>query len=441
MIAEVLIFVPSVAYFRKNYLLDRLERAEIASFSVLVAPNGMLNEDVKQDLLRNAGVENIILFRSDRRELVLSNNISNVVDETYDLRETNALSLIMDVLRVMVTQNDRFIRLLGNLSDGTVIEVTMKEALLRAAIYDYGTRILVLSLLLSIMTAFGMIFAIRAFIIRPMQHIMVSMRQFQSAPQDCNQIIEPSATIREFYETERTLADMQQQLNQALRERKNMVALGEAVSKINHDLRNMLTTAQLLADRVERSEDPSVQRVAPKLVNSLSRAINLAETTLTFGRTEEPAPELTKFSIRKLIDEVIEAERLSTQKDPITFDIKCPKRLHIWADRDQIFRVISNITRNARQVLQTRPQGGTISLIVKDKPSTWAIIIKDNGSGMPEKARTNMFMPFKGSARAGGFGLGLAIAAELVAAHDGTLILLYSSDQGTAFEISLPKEY
>jgi len=202
----------------------------------------------------------------------------------------------------------------------------------------------------------------------------------------------------------------------------------------------MLTTTQLLADRMEHSDDPRVKRVAPKLVNALSRAVNLAERTLSFGRAEEPAPELAKFPVYPLIEDVVEAETLAVENNEISFQIKCNKRLRIWADRDQIFRVVSNLVRNARQVLQHRKRAGEIEIEVAERASVWAIVIRDNGPGMPEKARSNIFMPFKGSARAGGSGLGLPIAAELVAAHDGSLILLYSGDQGTAFEITLPKE-
>ena len=84
----------------------------------------------------------------------------------------------------------------------------------------------------------------------------------------------------------------------ALTARARLASLGEAVAKISHDLRNMLSVATLVADRLETSEDPTVKRIAPKLLNSLNRAINLTEATLAFGRAEEPAPKLDRIGLR-----------------------------------------------------------------------------------------------------------------------------------------------
>ncbi|MEM7241968.1 MAG: HAMP domain-containing sensor histidine kinase [Pseudomonadota bacterium] len=442
MLAEVLILVPSMANFRKEYLRERLERSQIAALAVLASPDRYLREDLRDELLENAEVLNIVLNRNEERELIISAPMPAATDMSIQLENYSTFQAALDSFMSLFSKDEHILHIKGSpvKMGGNEIEITLKDTGLTASMREYARNILLISLAISLMVGVMLFFAIRALIGQPIARLVRHIQRFQSAPEDARQIIEPRATITEFYNTEVALAEMETQLSSALGERKRMVALGEAISKISHDLRNMLTTAQLLADRVEMSEDPRIQRVAPKLVSALSKAVNLCERTLSFGKAEEPAPELAKFNLHQMVEEIALAEELAIGDKPVTIEIDVPKRMSIWADREQIFRVVSNIVRNARQVLCARAEPGEIKIKAEIRPSNWAIVVSDNGPGMPAKARTNIFMPFKGSARAGGSGLGLAIASELVAGHDGSLILLYSGEQGTAFEITLPKE-
>jgi signal transduction histidine kinase len=441
MLAEVMIFVPSVARFREDYLRERLERSQIASLTLLASPDDMVSDDLRKELLANADVLNIVLRRDAVRELVLSAPMPHPVDLAIDLRATTPWSLIQGAFDTMVNGSDRVILVTGEpvKGGGVLIEATMAEKPLKQAMLAYGNRIFWLSLGLSLAIASMFFFAIRILIGRPINRVVRQIQRFQSAPEDARQIVVPSSKVTEFYKTETALADMETQLNMSLLERKRLVALGGAVSKISHDLRNILTTTQLLADSMEMSKDPRVQRIAPKLVNSLSRAVNLCERTLSFGKAEEAEPILADVSGLKLIEDVIEAERLAIGDANVKMAVKCPKSLVIWADEEQLFRVISNLARNARQVLMARPDGGDIIIEAREEDGKSYITVSDTGPGLPAKARENMFKPFEGSVRAGGTGLGLAISAELIANHDGVLEMVDSSEDGTTFQITLPR--
>jgi signal transduction histidine kinase len=85
---------------------------------------------------------------------------------------------------------------------------------------------------------------------------------------------------------------MQTQLTGALRQRERLAQLGSAVAKISHDLRNILASAQLFADRLEESRTRMCAGWGPRSWPRLSRAISLCEATLAFGRVEEPPPRL-----------------------------------------------------------------------------------------------------------------------------------------------------
>ena len=440
MLAEVMIFVPSVARFREDYLRERLERSQIASLTLLAAPDDMVASELRQELLANADVFNIVLRRDEMRELVLASPMPHAVDLVVDLRETTAWSLTHGAFDTLMNGGDRVILVMGEpvKGGGVLIEATMAEGPLKAAMIDYGKRIFFLSFGLSLAIAGMLFFAIRRLIGSPINRVVRQIQNFQSAPEDSRQIIEPKAGVTEFYKAEVALAEMETELNASLLERKRLVALGGAVSKISHDLRNILTTTQLLADSMEMSKDPRVQRIAPKLVNSLSRAVNLCERTLSFGKAEEADPIHASFAAHQLIDDVVEAERLAIGEANVKIAMKVPPNMMLWADQEQLFRVISNLTRNARQVLVAGKKGGDIIISASEGDGNSVITIQDTGPGLPPKARENMFKPFEGSARAGGTGLGLAISAELIANHNGTLEMTDSTDQGTTFQITLP---
>jgi signal transduction histidine kinase len=225
----------------------------------------------------------------------------------------------------------------------------------------------------------------------------------------------------------------------ALRQKERLAQLGSAVAKISHDLRNILTTAQLFADRIERSADPAVARIAPKLVSSITRAVSLCESTLAFGKAEEPPPRLSRFALKPLVEEVIEAEALG-EREGITCLVDVPAGLNLRADTEQLYRVLANLMRNAMQALEATGKEGVIEVSGGETDSEWWIKVGDTGPGLPPRARDHLFTAFQGGTRKGGSGLGLAIAFELVRGHGGRLDLLRSDDAGTEFIIHLPKK-
>lgn len=440
MLAEVLIFVPSVARFREDYLLARLERAQIASLALLA--DDMLSVELERELLTNAGVYNVALRRDRVRELVLSSPVPTPVVATYDLRDAGAARLIVDALTRLAKPEDAVIRVIGHpLRDaGEQIEVTMSTAGLRTAMIDYGLRILILSAAISIFTAGLLFFAVRTLLVKPIRGVVGHMQAYAAAPEDARRVIQPSAPVRELREAEEALQSLQTQLTQALRQKERLAQLGGAVARISHDLRNILTSAQLFTDRLEASEDPTVRRLAPKLVNSITRAISLCESTLAFGRAQEPAPVLTHFNLAGLVHEVLDAERLAIGDAEISLSEDVPAGLMLRGDPEQLHRALANLVRNARQALVGSGQGGEIGLSARDEDNDWVITVADTGPGLPKKAREHLFQPFQGGARKGGSGLGLAIVAELVRGHGGTVRLERSDETGSVFEIRLPKD-
>ncbi|SEQ01941.1 sensor histidine kinase [Thalassovita taeanensis] len=439
MLAEVLIFVPSIARFREDYLLSRLERAQIASLALLA--DDMISPDLEEELLRNAEVFNVVLRRDEARQLILSSPMPRPIDATFDLRDAPAFALIRDAMSELFNPEPRVIRVIGNpvREAGLLIEITMETQPLRMAMIDYGLRILLLSAVISSFTAVLLFMAVRAFLVKPIKGVVRHMQSYAANPEDARRIIMPTASVRELREAEEALASLQTQMTGALKQKERLAQLGGAVAKVSHDLRNMLTSAQLFTDRIEMSEDPSVKRLAPKLVNSITRAVHLCESTLAFGKAEEPAPRLSRVFLADVVSDVIDSERLSVGEHDISFAEDIPSTLIVRADSEQLYRVIFNLVRNARQAIMQSGEPGEISVSATEDETQWIIRVSDTGPGLPTKARAHLFTPFQGGATKGGSGLGLTISQELVRGHGGTLTLEQTGPDGTVFAICLPR--
>lgn len=445
MLGEVLIFLPSIANFRIQWLKGRIAQAEIAVLAAAAAPGRIVADDLRGEILKGAGVIAVSLDRGEPRQLTLKSDSGPAAAASYDLREARWLPAIADAFAVMLRGGERTIAVTDtppSLSGG-MIEVTLYESHLRAAMLRFGVNILLLSIILSGIVA-GLVFgALHAVLLRPIKRLTRNMVSFRENPEDRSRLIAPSARDDEIGMAERELHGLQSELSAMLQQKTRLAALGLAVSKVSHDLRNMLSSAQLISDRLAMSEDPTVKRFAPKLIASLDRAISFLSQTLRFGRADEPPPAREIFRLKDLADEVIDTEILQASDRIVLFN-QVPVDLEVDADRDQMMRVLTNLLRNAIQALDTRTPAdggvpdGRVTIKARRDGSVAVIDIADNGPGIPAQVRPRLFEAFQSAAKPGGAGLGLAIAAELIRAHGGVILLRDSGSAGTVFEIRVP---
>jgi signal transduction histidine kinase len=447
MLIEVAIFVPSVARYRIDYLDEHVRRAEIAALTVLAAEDRMVSPELEAELIDKTGVFNIAVRRDGIRELVLSSREIPPVVASFDLRDPPITSQITDALaRLFGTADPGVIHIRAHAPAdmGKELEITLDSRPLRAEMIDYGLRILRLSLIISLITAVMVFFSMRRFVVRPITKVIRNVKDFSENPEDPARVITPRSQVGEIAEAEHALADMQRDVLAALRARARLAALGEAVAKISHDLRNILATTQLMADRLEMSQDPVVARTSPKLIASLDRAIRLCQSTLTYGKAEEAPPELRVVALSELAEEVCEGLGLGLGPgaahgdSAVTCRIEISHDIHVRADPEQLYRVLSNLTTNAVRAIHQSGQPGEIALGAEAEDGNTGITVSDTGPGIPAKALENLFKPFRGSTSREGTGLGLAIARELVEANGGTLALVSSTTAGTRFRITLP---
>jgi signal transduction histidine kinase len=441
MVAEICIYVPSIANFRLNWLNDRLAAARTAALVLDAAPKGMVPDELARQILDSIGAKAVAMKKGNQRRLLaIANQVPPVSDE-YDLRDTGAWESIVDAFDILFDMSSMTIRVVGNSpSGGGFIEIVLDEPPLRDAMLRFSINILLLSLLISAITAALVYVSLLYFFVRPMRHITANMVAFRADPENPARIIRASDRGDELGTAARELAGMQTDIASMLAQKSRLAALGLAVSKINHDLRNLLSSAQLFSDQLATLPDERVQRFAPKLMRALERAIAYCQTTLSYGRAQEAAPDRRVVALEPLLNEVRETLGLS-EASPIRWVVSVARGLTVDADPDQLFRILVNLTRNAVEALAGREKGDPgsdqIRLTGKREGSVTVIEISDTGPGLSSKARAHLFEAFQSSTRSGGTGLGLAIAAELVRAHGGEIRLIEGTI-GATFCIAIP---
>ncbi|WP_390624908.1 ATP-binding protein [Pseudorhizobium xiangyangii] len=443
MLAEILIFGPSVAGMRMNWLRDRLDTAAAAGIVIDGLQPSELPRNVQDDTLLATGTKVIALRKDGTSRLLAASDVPPQIDDQYDLTDVSLPVSIRDAMNTLLFGGGRVMRVFGPIGEtDMIIELVMTDDALRKDMLRYSRMMFALSLVISLITAVMIFVAINRMMIRPIRHLTRNMQLFSEQPQDPERVFGGDGAKGELAVAGRHLASMQVELQRTLKQQKNLADLGLAVSKINHDMRNILASAQLMSDRLVDVEDPMVRSFAPKLLRTIDRAVGYTNEVLSYGQASEATPKRRRVRFSDLCQEVRDMLALD-QGNGIEFLEQVAPELEVDADGEQLFRIIHNICRNAVQALATfhAQDPATvrrITITAQRVGSVVGIIIDDTGPGMPRKARENLFAAFRGAARSGGTGLGLAIARELVLAHGGTIALVEKPGPGTQFRIEIP---
>ena len=442
-IAEIVVFIPSVAKFRYDWLQERIERAYLISVSFEVAQEQPIERETIRNLFSTAGILGVRTDLGDRSALILSPDRATDPDLkriSVDLHDPHPLVLMRDAFYNMYSPNKLFMMVQGSpaAAPDITLDIMLEKQPLRDALWRYAIGILGLSLIICAIVAGAVYATLLLIFVRPMVKLTATMQRFQHDPEDERALMIPSSRRDEIGQAERVLAEMQAELRTALRQKTRLATLGIGVSKINHDLKNVLASAMLMSERLDSSSDPTVKRLSPRLVAALDKAVTMCQATLDFGRADvEKREDVHLFD---LVEEVTDALKLFTGGErPVRFINEVSPDCVIWIDRTQFFRALANLARNAAEALVAREDGPRdIIFRTQERAGMVIIDVADTGPGVADEARENLFLPFRGSVRQGGSGLGLAIAAEVVRAHDGVISLAETGPGGSVFRISLP---
>jgi signal transduction histidine kinase len=368
------------------------------------------------------------------------------VSEHIDLTLMQPFATIRSALAMLVSAENSTYRVFAPMkSRQATMELVQSNEFLRRAIRTYARNVALISFAISLITAGLVYLALYFLIVRPIRRLSANMVAFAREPDNAGLIVHPSRRADEIGVVERQLADFEANLHSTLRHRQRLADLGLAVSKINHDLRNILASAQLFSDRLADVKDPMVQRLLPKLVKTIDRATEYSQSVLAYGKAEESKPRRRRHRLRMVVEEVHDLLDLGSVR-PVEWRNEVSASIETEIDPEQMVRAILNLCRNAIQAMQRNgtARSGICRLTISAEESGGAaaprivLRVADTGPGIEEAIRQDLFRPFKKSASHGGAGLGLVIAAEILRAHGGGIEVERSSEAGTIFRLEFP---
>lgn len=443
LVAEVLVFVPALAGFHEGWLRDRINLAQVAALALEVSPELEIADELEYELLTNAEVLRVAMQRQGERELILGDPSVQLAAAPTTLDFTTASDMRRGwwALEAFFSGEGRVLRVLARprFESGEFIEVVLNEAPLKRDMSAFARQFALVSTLV-LMAAAGLVYtALTLAFVRPMRRFTAAIERFRDKPEDVSVSFVRSTRTDEIGRAERAAHAMAEQVRAALRQRERLAALGSAVAKIGHDLRNMLATAQLVADRLATSDDPAVRQVAPRLERTIDRAASLAASTLKYGRADESPPALRSVVLCSAIEDAM-LDGL-TGFDGVSSALDVEPGLSCTADPEHVHRILVNLIRNAAQAMAGRdiPRGKQVTVRALAIDGRCEIDVIDRGPGVNPALRDSLFDPFvTADAAIGGAGLGLAISRELARAMGGDLQLIRTGAEGATFRITLP---
>jgi len=431
LLTEIVVFLPYVAHERRNWLQGHLEDASIAT---LAAVGNAIDPAKANELLRLSGVRAIQMTDPDGTTLTIG-NVATPSDTTIDMRREDQFTSIRRALRALIFQGNR---LIGVRADNPfrpqlVEEIYLHEKSLSNALRQSAGDFAILALLIAGVTGGLVYLAVLLLLVGPIRRVTRSIAAFRADPERTTPLDPDRISVLsndEISVAGRELAAMQHELRAALWRNARLAALGTVVAKVSHDLRGILTPALLTSERLQLNTDPKVQRAGETLAQAVDRATDLVRRTLDYAREGPPPLALAPVELAPLVDQAADTAR--PLNGALRLNNTVDQAILVNADRTQLFRVLANLLRNA---VQAGAQSVRIS--AQQTSPTLTVDIADDGPGLPEAVRAELFRPFAGGTQRGGTGLGLAIARDLMVAHGGEIVLVETGAGGTTFRLTL----
>jgi len=434
LLAEILIFFPSAAGFRTGWLMDRADSAHLAALAAESAGDMQLGEDMVRELLAGAEVVAVSRVTQGVNELVLGGEIGDAELITADLTQEGFFDALVGVCHTFLAPEGRFVRIIAEprTRSDERISVIVPEAGLRADLLAFSRNIALLSLFIAVMTG-GLLYVTLLFmLVRPMRRLARAMTAFAEDPLDPARRAPGARRSDELGEAQAALAAMQDEVRAAFAQRERLAALGGAVARINHDLRNVLASAQLVSDRLSMNADGRIAAMGARLLRAVDRGVRLCQETLEYGRANEREPELRPVALRDAVDDAAGDAFAATVAADWSNAIE--ETADALADPDHLHRIVLNLVRNA---VQAMPAGGAIHADCRAEGDTLVLTLSDTGPGVPDRIRETLFEPFGRSGPSGGTGLGLSISRELARSMGGEVTLAQTGPEGSVFEVRL----
>ena len=444
MLAELVIFIPSAATFRQNWLSERSEQAGLLALALMGVPDYEASEVLTKQFMSDTDVLLMAAKRDGMTELVLGEPPNDVKEFIrIDLQESTRIPSLLAPFQDIFSNGEEILMITANspVAGQDALELLIPRERLRTELVDFLKRIFWLSLMIAIITGSLIYWSMSAMIIRPVKDLAEDMTAFRVNPERQRPARVRPKRKDEIGQLEREFIDMKQSQRAAFRQRERLAGLGLAVAKINHDLRNVLTSALLISDRLSMNSDEKMADMGERLTRTVERGIGLTEDVLSYSKAETADPQIQDTRIAFTAGEA--AADVIAQFPGTKFRNVIPTDLMVQTDPDHAYRIFHNLFRNAAQAMMAHDVPNCrLQVNAEIRDGLAELRISDTGPGLPERAKENLFQAFSSAqahnANTKSTGLGLSISKELAKAQGGDLNLMSSDESGTRFLLTLP---
>ncbi len=427
-------YVTWVSAFWQAEIEDQLQGAYDTVRVVQVMAEGELDSALRQRLLDFTDTHAVILRTGDTSTLVIGST-PKAVDKTVRPASTSWFGCVRHAFDTLINGRGRLLRIVAPVEQnpGVGIEVVAPETPLAETMWRHSLRIGASAVAPFVAVGVLLFFVLQHQFVRPVTAIIERLAWFARNPQDKYPATPASNRRDEIGDLERGVLSMQGSLRALLQRRDREAALGASVSRINHDLRNVLQTAAVTSDRIRATQDPAVRKLVPLLVTAVERAVQICTRTLDYHRFGATPIKLAAVRLRDIAVEAGDSVA-AIHAGRIRWDIDVPGDLTVEVDREELFRALLNLAQNATEAM---PEGGTVSVRARRRTRHVLIEVEDDGPGLNAEVRAFFDRPLADTV-VNAHGLGLLIVREILAAHGGTFELGKTSSSGTRFLLKLP---
>lgn len=443
MLAELVIFIPSAALERQDWLAERAESAGLLTLALTGVPDYDGSEILAKQFMEDTDVVMLLAKRDGMTELILGMPPATDDFEIVNIENVSHRSLFRDAFKAFFDNGEGYLRVQAKspVEGQDKLEFIVPKEKLTSAMRNYFERIFYLSLLISLIVGFLIYLALSFMIVRPVRNLAMGLAEFREDPEIRRNSL-PSKRKDEIGMLEREFYKMKQGVRKSLKQQDRLATLGLAVAKINHDLRNVLTSAQLVSDRMAMDKEERVANMGQRLVRTVDRGIKLCTETLNYTTSQEDPPEFEVLRLSTLLGEVAgdTLESFGSGPRKVKFKNRVKTDVTVSADPDHTYRIFHNLFRNAGQALASVKEDDSLRHLIVDAKKEGDYIkvsVTDTGPGIPERKQDSLFKAFASASGNGSTGLGLTISKELAQSQDGDLKLDKTGSEGTTFVVSL----
>jgi len=297
--------------------------------------------------------------------------------------------------------------------------------------------------LLALLCGTVLMITLSRLVTRPLEELSKSVQAFGMGYVDYQIPRHGTQEVLELSAAFDAMRNENQRTNRALLESERLATIGRMASSVSHDFRHYLATIYANAEFLARDQSSSRERaeIFADIRTAVLGTTDMIESLLIFSRTGgtvRRSPEL----MAALVESAVALIRVHPDGDGVRVETRLgdPTDTAVTVDGKQIERAIFNLLLNACQSARCSANPARVLVTLEARENEMIVNVIDNGAGVPEKVRSNLFEPFVSEGKQKGTGLGLTLAQRIASDHGGDVTLLSSRPGETIFQMKVVRE-